>query len=172
MEFDCWGWGLSMRGPYAGASAAAGFTARRPAHARDLGEATANLPTQILDFTGCDSKQNIHLKLRGGVLMSIWNFAKSLSQAVLAGIISVWRLDVAPGRRTGEIGVAASRAARASSELGRLRKSGGGISPGFQGLRTCVEDRSGCRNFVCLIIVCTLLVITCMYVCMCIYIYM
>ena len=50
----------------------------------------ANLRTKILDFRGFDS--SIISILRGGVLMSIGEFPESLSQAILAGIISVGRL--------------------------------------------------------------------------------
>ena len=48
---------------------------------------TDNLCTKILDFGGFDS--SIILILRGGMLMSIRNFAESLSQGILVGIILV-----------------------------------------------------------------------------------
>ena len=52
-----------------------------------------NLRTKTLDFRGFDS--SIVLILRGGIIMSIGRFPESLSQAILAGIISVGRLGAA-----------------------------------------------------------------------------
>ena len=53
---------------------------------------TADLRTEILDFGGVDS--SIILMLRGGILMSVRNFADMLCQRILAGIILVGRLGV------------------------------------------------------------------------------
>ena len=47
----------------------------------------ANLRTRILDFTGFDS--SIILSFRGGTLMSTGGFPETLSQRILAGMISV-----------------------------------------------------------------------------------
>ena len=52
----------------------------------------ANFPTNIVDFRGFDS--SIILIQRGGIIMSIGNFPKSLSQAMLAGVMVVGRLGV------------------------------------------------------------------------------
>ena len=62
---------------------------------RQFGPATANLPTNSLDFRGCDSSRI--LILRGGVLMSIGNFPVNLSQ-ILLGIILVGGLGVQHSR--------------------------------------------------------------------------
>ena len=53
---------------------------------------TPNLPTNTVDFGGCDS--SIILIYRGGILMSIGDFPESLSQATLVGIMLVGRLGV------------------------------------------------------------------------------
>ena len=53
---------------------------------------TANLRTKILDFRGFYS--SVILILRGGILMSIGSFSKSLSQRILVGIILVGRFGV------------------------------------------------------------------------------
>ena len=55
-------------------------------------QATANLHTKMLDFRGFGSSRI--LILRGGILMSIWDFPESLSQQILVGIILVVRLGV------------------------------------------------------------------------------
>ena len=84
-------------------------TGRRRRHRRDRPQAnksaphththtqsctdTANLRTTILDFRGLDSSRI--LIPRGGILMSIGNFRKMLSQAILVRMISVGRLGVA-----------------------------------------------------------------------------
>ena len=52
----------------------------------------ANLRTKILDFRGFDSSRT--LIARGGIPRPIGNFPKSLSQAILVGIIVVGRLGV------------------------------------------------------------------------------
>ena len=57
---------------------------------------TANLPTNIIEFTGFDS--SIMLCLRAGILRPMGNFPESLSQAILAGIMLVWRLGIRPIR--------------------------------------------------------------------------
>ena len=54
-----------------------------------LSDATANLRTKILDFRVFDS--SIILVVRGGIIIPIGNFAESLRQAILAGIILVHR---------------------------------------------------------------------------------
>ena len=54
--------------------------------------ATANLPTNIVDFAGFDS--SVMLIVTGGILMSIGDFPESLSQAMLVGITLVGRLGV------------------------------------------------------------------------------
>ena len=54
--------------------------------------AYVNLRTNIMDFRGFDS--SIILILRGGILMSIEDFPKSLSQTILVGIMLVGRLGV------------------------------------------------------------------------------
>ena len=48
-----------------------------------VASATANPPTNILDFRGFDS--SIMLFFRGGILMSIGNSPESLSQVILVG---------------------------------------------------------------------------------------
>ena len=53
---------------------------------------TANLGTNMMDFRGFDS--SIILFLRGGILISIGDFPKSLNQAILVGIMLVGRLGV------------------------------------------------------------------------------
>ena len=53
---------------------------------------TANLPTNIMDFRGFDS--SIMLIIRGGIPRPIGDFPKSLSQAILVGIMLVLRLGV------------------------------------------------------------------------------
>ena len=63
-----------------------------PARPRSPG--TANLRTKNLDFRGFDS--SIILILRGGILRSVRIFLESLSQQILAGIISAGRSGVAP----------------------------------------------------------------------------
>ena len=65
------------------------WTARLEASA---GSGKAYLRTKILDFGGFDSSRI--LILRGGILMSMWNFPESLSQGILVGIILVGRLGV------------------------------------------------------------------------------
>ena len=54
--------------------------------------ATAHLHTKILDLRGFDSSGI--LILRVGILMSMENFPKSLSQRILVGIVLVGRLGV------------------------------------------------------------------------------
>ena len=54
--------------------------------------ATPNLPTNIVDFGGCDS--SIMLCSWGGILMSIGNFPENLSQAMLVGVMLVEGLGV------------------------------------------------------------------------------
>ena len=56
------------------------------------GHYTANLPTNIVDFRGVDSK--IILSERGGILMSVGDFPESLSQAMLVGVMLGGRLGV------------------------------------------------------------------------------
>ena len=58
----------------------------------DKGFLYAQLPTNIVDFTGFDS--SIILIQRGGILMSIGNLPESLSQAMLVGTMLVGGLGV------------------------------------------------------------------------------
>ena len=53
---------------------------------------STNLRTNIVGFGGFGS--SIVLILRGGILMSIGDFPESLSQAIIVGIMLVWRLGV------------------------------------------------------------------------------
>ena len=53
---------------------------------------TANLPTNIVDFTGFDS--SIMLNLRGGIPRPKGKFPETLNQAMLVGIMLVGRLGV------------------------------------------------------------------------------
>ena len=65
--------------------------------------ATAHLPTNIVDLRGFDS--SIMLFLRGGILMSIRNFPDNLSQAFLVGIMLVGRLgELLVAERSGRHG--------------------------------------------------------------------
>ena len=57
-----------------------------------VGYHAANLPTNIADARGFDSR--IILIPRGGILVSIGNFQEDLSQAMLVGVMSVGRLGV------------------------------------------------------------------------------
>ena len=54
-----------------------------------MGMGTPNLPTNIMDFGGFDSR--LMLSLKGGILMSIGKLPESLSQAMLVGVILVYR---------------------------------------------------------------------------------
>ena len=59
------------------------------------GGGTVNLPSNLLDFRGLDS--SIIFTSRGEILMSIGVFPESFRQAILVGIILVWRLGVTWG---------------------------------------------------------------------------
>ena len=79
---------------------------------------TANPRTKILDFRGFDS--SIISISRGGIPRPIGDFPKSLSQAILAGIISVGRSGVArpkPADPTG--GNKVDDANKVNMQLGR-----------------------------------------------------
>ena len=70
-------------------------TASWPSMARprpETHELTANLLTKILDFRGLDS--SIILILRGGILMSVWNFPESLSQILVGKFLREIELSV------------------------------------------------------------------------------
>ena len=62
-----------------------------PSHPRRAG--TANPPTTIVDFIGFHA--NIILILRSGILTSMRDFPKSLSQAMLVGVMLAGGLGVA-----------------------------------------------------------------------------
>ena len=51
---------------------------------------TANLRTEILDFRGFDTSTSF-LIVRGGIPRPIWTFPESLSQAILAEMITISR---------------------------------------------------------------------------------
>ena len=63
-----------------------------------LTHATPNLPTSIVDFRGFDS--STILNLRGEIPRPIGDFPDSLSQAMLVGILLVWRLGVCRAMHT------------------------------------------------------------------------
>ena len=78
LERVCHAWSMPRRVPHPG------MIATIPA--------TANLRTKIMDFRGFDSS-NI-LIVRGGIPRPIGDFQEGLSQAILVGMILVWRLGV------------------------------------------------------------------------------
>ena len=65
---------------------------QRPSDLLNLIGLTDDLRSKMVDFRGFDS--STILILRGGILMSKGDFPKSLSQAILVGIILVGRLGV------------------------------------------------------------------------------
>ena len=84
---------------------------------------TANFPTNIMDFRGFDS--SITSIVRGGIFMSINNFPKSSSQAILVGIMLVGRLGVQGCFRYCMFAVAISRFS-CFSYLHSMAAGGGG----------------------------------------------
>ena len=109
----------------------------------------ANLLTKIWDFRGFDS--SILLISRGGILMSIGNFPKSLGQAILARIILVGRLCELPSGLfavtiAGWVGVKRTRG---------LARATFTAEPMFRDANTRACNQSP----------------TCVYTCVCIYIY-
>ena len=68
------------------------MVSQRMPHCKSLYYTTPNLPTNIMDFRGFDSR--IILMLGVGIPRPKWDFPEMLSQAIVVGIMLVGRLGV------------------------------------------------------------------------------